>query len=157
MGMQINMGDHVSPQAGYAAIPNEYLGSMRWARTKARWIASNIQSANAFFRTLPDGRSLTDLLDDSSIWINYHATMPYYGETNRVSGKEIAISRMAFRIGRWTVLATLVHELAHADGAPGGADKQAERAVLACKLGKQSELDTGIDDPYTPFNPNISG
>ncbi|QQS55613.1 MAG: hypothetical protein IPM89_07495 [Candidatus Competibacteraceae bacterium] len=155
--MQINIGDHVSSEAGYVAIPAEYQGSMRWARTKAKEIASKFNSANAYFRTLPDGKSLTELLADNTIWVNYHATMNAYGETNQVSGKEIAISRRAFRIGRWTVLATLIHELAHTDGAPGGADKRAERAVLACRLGKQSELTTGVDDPHTPYDPNISG
>ncbi|HRD64905.1 MAG TPA: hypothetical protein PKY50_01995 [Candidatus Competibacter sp.] len=156
-GMQINIGDHVSSEAGYVAFPNRHLETIRWARTKAKWITTNINSANSYFRTLPDGRSLSDLLADSSIWVNYHATMPHFGETNRVSGKEIAISERSFRIGRWTVLATLIHELAHADGAPGGADKRAERALIECGLGKRSELTTGVDDPATPFNPNISG
>ena len=155
--MQINIGDHVSSEAGYEPIPIAYQGSMRWARSKAKEIARTFNSADAYFRTLPDGRSLTDLLSDNSIWVNYHATMTAYGETNRVSGKEIAISKRAFRIGRWTVLATLIHELAHAGGAPGGSDKRAERAVLECRLGKQSELTTGVDDPHTPYEPGISG
>ncbi|MBK8181832.1 MAG: hypothetical protein IPK63_02490 [Candidatus Competibacteraceae bacterium] len=155
-GIQINIGDHVSHQPGYDAIPIGHQKTMRWARTKAKWIASNINSANTYFRTLPDGRSLSDLLGDSSIWVNYHATMPDFGEAE-ISGKEIAISHTAYRIGRWTVLATLIHELAHINGAPGTPDKRAERAVIECGMGKLSELTTGVDDPFTPYNPNIGG
>jgi hypothetical protein len=120
-------------------------------------IAAKIPSADVYFRSLPDGKSLTTLLRDNSIWINYHPTMSAFGETNQVSGKEIAISIGACRIGRWTMLATLIHELAHADGAPGGVDRSAEEALLACGLGKRSERTGGVDDPYTPFDPNIGG
>jgi hypothetical protein len=74
-----------------------------------------------------------------------------------VGGKEIAVSETSFKIGRWTVLATLIHELAHSNGAPGGADKRAERAVYACGLGKKLERTTGVDDPQTPYDPNIGG
>jgi len=157
MGIQINIGDHTSSQAGYIAVPaGAKRGMLIWARTKARWISANIPSADVYFRTLPRGRSLTELLADSSIWINYNATFTYYGETNFAGGSEIAIGNLAFRIGRWTVLATLVHELAHVNG-DDGSGQGAERAVLACGLGKQSELTSGVDDPYTPYDPRISG
>ena len=157
MTIQINVGDHVSTEAGYIAFPNQHRSSIRWARTKAREIAKKIPSANVYFRGLPGGRSLADLLADNTIWVNYHPTMPHFGETNQVGGKEIAISLTAAKVGRWTVLATLIHELAHSNGAPGGNDQQAERALLHCGLGKRSESTTGVDDPWTPFNPGISG
>jgi hypothetical protein len=157
MGMQINIGDHVSSEAGYIAFPNHRLADMRWARSRAGKIAAEMPSANVYFRSLPDGRSLTDLLNDAGIWVNYHPTMGAYGETNAVSGKEIAISERACRIGRWTVLATLIHELAHAGGAPGGADASAEEALLACGLGRSVEKTTGVDDPRTPYSPTIRG
>lgn len=157
MGMQINIGDHTSSEDGYVAFPASRRGDVLWARRKARWIAAAMPSANTYFRSLPDGKSLSDLLADSSIWINYHATMTAFGETNAVSGKEIAISERSCRIGRWTVLATMIHELAHADGAPGGSDRRAEEALLACGLGHVSEKTTGVDDAHTPFNPNIEG
>lgn len=156
--IQINIGDHTSSQAGYIAFPNSKQDTVRWARTKARWIAANIATADPYFRTLPNGKSLTELLADNTIWINYHPTMVDFGETNFAGGKEIAISNTSFRIGRWTVLATLVHELAHVNGVRGAVQPQAaERAVLACGLGKQSELTSGVDDPSTPYNPNIRG
>ncbi len=55
-------------------------------------IAANIAMANPYYRGLPGGRSLTDLLADRSIWINYHPTMVDFGETNWAGGKEIARS-----------------------------------------------------------------
>lgn len=144
--MQINIGDHVSPQAGYAAIPNEYLGSMSGAISKARWIASNIQSANAFFRTLPDGRSLTDLLDDSSIWINYHAncrttarpTVSGQGDRHFTHGVS---HRPLDGAGDFVhELAALMAHLAAPTSRPSG----------RCwpQTGQAVGVDTGIDDPY---------
>ena len=155
--MQINIGDHTSPHAGYIAFPARHRDNMRWARTKARWITRNIPSADVYFKSLSGGRSLRQLLADNSIWVNYHATINHYGEIEYVGGKEIAISDVACRIGRWTMLATLIHELAHANGAAGGASHDAELALIHCGLGKRSEHTSGVDDPHTPYNPNIHG
>jgi hypothetical protein len=156
MPMQINVGDHISSEATYVAVPHRLLGTLRWARTKANEISRKIPSANMYFRGLPGGRSLSALLADGTIWVNYAPSLPAYGETNMVGGKEIAIGPVAFRIGRWTVLATLIHELAHSNGAAGLADRAAEEAVLACRLGKRSERGA-VDDPFTPYDPNIRG
>jgi hypothetical protein len=160
MTIQINIGDHTPTGANTAtfmAVPNRLLADVRWARTKAIQIARTIPSADVYFRSLPNGRSLTALLADNTIWINYDPTSTDFGLTNLVSGNEIAICNPSFRIGRWTVLATLVHELAHVNGAPLPPSKAAERAVLECGMGYRSELTTGIDDPRTPYNQNISG
>ena len=157
MGLQINIGDHTSTQAGYVPVPNAKLGMTKWARVKAREIARGMPSADVYFKTLPGGRSLTDLLSDGRIWVNYGPSLTVFGQTNKVHGNEIAIGPKAYRIGRWTVLATLIHELAHAGGAPGGSDRRAEEALLACGLGKQSEKTTGVDDEWTPYDPDIEG
>ncbi len=158
MTIQINIGDHTSPVANFIPIPNRHRTSMRWARTKARWIARNKPSADVYFRTLPGGRSLTALLADGSIWVNYHATSTAFGLTNHAGGTEMAISESAFRIGRWTVLATMIHELAHVNGVRGAISPlAAERAVLECGLGRRSELTSGVDDPWTPYDPTIRG
>jgi hypothetical protein len=157
--IQINIGDHTSSENGYIAVPSGAKRDMtQWARTKARWIAANIATADPYYRTLPNGKSLTELLADNTIWINYHATTTVFGLTNFAGGKEIAIGNPAYRIGRWTVLATLVHELAHVNGVRGAVQpRAAELAVLACGLGKQSEATSGVDDPSTPFDPTIRG
>lgn len=154
--IQINIGDHVSPRIGWVQIPIDLREQVRWARMRAFRITREIVSADEYFRTLPLGRSLTDLLNDGSLWVNFDPVMTEFGRTNTVH-REIAIGKSAFRIGRWTVLATLVHELAHIDGAPGGNDRRAEEALLHCGLGKRSEKSSNKDDPWTPYNPGIEG
>jgi hypothetical protein len=156
MTLQINIGDHVSSEPTYVTVPPKLRDMLRWARSRAKTIAKKNPAADVYFRGLPGGRSLTQVLGDSSIWINFAPALTAYGETNMVGGKEIGIGPISFRIGRWTVLATLIHELAHSNGAPGGGDTRAEGAVRACGMGKASET-PGHDDPYTPYDPNIGG
>ena len=155
--IQINIADHVSPQSGWVFIPERWRDQLRWARTNAFRITREIPSANRYFKTLPNGRTLTELLNDSSIWLNHDATSPFYGQTSVAYPKEVSIDSLAFRMGRWSVLATLVHELAHVNGAPGGDNKSAEEAVLHCGMGRHSERSSGRDDSNTPYNPNTGG
>jgi hypothetical protein len=138
------------------AFPGSKHANIRWARERALAICRGMPSANGYFRSLPGNRSLTQLLGDRSIWINYSSTMPHYGEAI-VGGNELCISALAFRVSKWTVLATLIHELAHINGAPGGASRLAEAALIHCGLGRTSERDTNVDDPRTPYSPGISG
>jgi hypothetical protein len=59
--------------------------------------------------------------------------------------------------GKEMVLATLIHELAHIAGAPGGDSRAAEDALIHCGLGKKSEANTNIDDRSTPYDPGATG
>ncbi len=166
--IQINIGDHSGNENGvpFTAFPVAQRGQVRWARTKAFWIARNLPAANTYFRLLPNGRSLQNLLDDGTIWINFDPTLTVDGATFHNS--DLWVGPRPLRIGRWTVLATIIHELAHINGAGGAATglvcsafsvacHAAERAVLECGLGRRSEARTGVDDPATPYNPNIVG
>lgn len=158
--IQINIGDHTSPHNGYIAFPENVRDTMRWARQRALWIVRNTPSADVYFRNICTGaRTLTALLADSNMWVNYHATMNDLGVTPGASGfaTECAIGPRAFRRGRWTVLATLIHELAHCNGAPGGASTQAEDALPECGLGRRTERSSQIDDPRTPYVPGLAG
>lgn len=158
MTIQINIGDHTSSETDFIPIPKRHRTTMNWARARAILISNRLARADVYFRTLPNGRSLTELLADRTIWINYHATSNSFGLTNFAGGKEMAICEPAFRIGRWMVLATLVHELAHVNGVRGSVSPYAaERAVLECGMGRRSELTSGIDDPETPYDPTITG
>lgn len=154
--LQINIGDHRAPRPDWIPIPSLYRQSMFWSRERAHWIALNISTANPYFERLPFQRSLTSLLADRSIWLNYENDPSRYGATETLRRRDIAISSTAFRQGRWVVLATLIHELAHVAGAPGFSHS-AEQAVLACGLGRQSELLRGKDDKKTPYEPGIIG
>jgi hypothetical protein len=166
--IQINIGDHSGSENGipFTPIPAGSRGQVQWARTKAFWITRNIPAANRYFNSLPRGRSLTNLLNDSSIWINFDPTLADDGAT--FHNNDLWLGPRVFRVGKWTVLATIIHELAHIDGAGGAATglvcttfstacHAAERAVLECGLGNRSELRTGVDDPRTPYNPTIGG
>lgn len=155
MSIQLNIGDHISPVPNYVRFRSQHLEPMRWARSRARTIARGSPQADRYFVTLPNGRSLTSLLADKSIWVNFNPVITYFGEAI-IGGTELSIGRSAFAMGRWTVLATFIHELAHINGAPGGESKQAEEALLATGLGRQSEKG-GKDDPRTPYDPNIGG
>lgn len=159
MTIQLNIGDHISPHASFIAFPAARLGQVRWARKKAIWIAQNIPSADVYFRGITAGaRSLTAILADSAMWVNFHPTLVDFGVTPGAGfATECAIGPPAFRIGRWTVLATLIHELAHCNGAPGGGSTVAEDALPHCGLGRMSEFRTGVDDPHSPYQPGLGG
>ncbi len=160
MTIQMNIGDHASPHAGFVSFPVAQRNMVRWARRRALWIARNKPGADPYFTGITAGaRTLTALLADRTVWINYHATLVDFGVTPGAAGfaKELAIGPRAFRIGRWTVLATLIHELAHCNGAPGGASTVAEDALPPCGLGKLSEVTSGVDDAHTPYVPGLAG
>lgn len=159
MGIQINVGDHVSIRAPlFQPVPFRHQWVTNWARQRAKVIAATMPSADRYFSSLPFGRSLTQILADRTIWINYAPTIKdlWGAEDNRIH-KEIAITPPSYLWGRWTVLATLIHELAHINGAPGSRSQAAEEALLHCGLGKRSEATSNIDDPRTPFVPLTDG
>ena len=90
---------------------------------------------NAAFEELPGGKTFAAIWKDPNIWISYDPEYKVgkFGATVR-GKKEITISKYAFRGGdHWTVAATLIHELAHVNGAPGN-DTQAEDTLKSCLL-----------------------
>jgi len=156
--MQINIGDHTSSHADWIPIPAGYRTMMRWARTKCIWIAANKPRANTYFKSLKHGRSLTEIVNDRNIWINYKIDGVVYGWAE-TPGSELAMTTRSFREGRWQLLASLCHELAHTNGADedDANGSQAEEAVLNCGMGYQSEKSSGVDDKFSPYDPTISG
>jgi len=156
VGIQINIGDHKSPYAPLLVeVPLRHQFATKWARRRAKEIAANVKSADKYFRSLGK-RSLTDLLADRRIWINY--AVDYAGRGIRPDlSNEIGIGELSYVRGKEMVLATLIHELAHIAGALGGDSRAAEEALIHCGLGNKSELETGINDPSTPYDPDASG
>ncbi|MBC7798666.1 MAG: hypothetical protein H7Z37_17490 [Pyrinomonadaceae bacterium] len=94
-----------------------------------------MKPCNDCFKKLAGGKSFDDILNDDSVWISYEArtTVGWYGATNHVSGKEITISQKAFDKGRWWVAGTLVHEMAHVNGA-SGTTGDADNTLIDCGL-----------------------
>jgi hypothetical protein len=84
---------------------------------------------NDCFKKLPGGKTFDDVLNDSDVFISFdpRKTNGDYGAT---IGKDVTITDFSIRMGRWTVAATLVHELAHVNGAPG--DTHAAEGTLHC-------------------------
>ncbi len=87
MGIQINTGDHTSPVTRYSAVPSGKRDTLKWARTKAKGIAKGNPKANTYFRGLLGGRTLSQLMNDRTIWINYCSSLSLFGEA-QINGKE---------------------------------------------------------------------
>ena len=83
------------------------------------------------FSRLPGGRTFADVFDDASVFISFDPAGPNSGRTDSVGGREVTIGASEFRIGRWSVAATIVHELAHVNGA-GIATADAENTLRCC-------------------------
>jgi|SRR5450631_2798019 hypothetical protein len=92
---------------------------------------------NAAFKALPSGRTFAQVWSDPSIWINYDPDRigHRFGVTHSLGGTHnISITQYALSMGEWTTAATLIHELAHTNGAPGGRSHAAEATLSKCLL-----------------------
>ena len=90
------------------------------------------------FKSLPGGKTFKEIWTDPGVWIS-RDPQDVAGTYGATLGSDITISRYALRMGRWTAAATLVHELAHVDGADG-VSADAENTLLSCLL-------VGLRDP----------
>lgn len=124
--------------AEWLSYQNAQLKQQKMLDRALNIIKSNIKGSrpcNQAFKALPNGRSFDDVLNDDSIWISYCPDNNNYGFTNMVGGNEITICELAFRWGYWTVVGTLVHEMAHTNGADASTHA-AEGTLLTCGLAK---------------------
>jgi hypothetical protein len=101
-----------------------------------------LKSCKAAFGKLPGGKDFAALWKDPGVWVSYnpHMVDGFFGITYQ---RDIALAEYIFTLRepvRW-IAATLVHELAHVNGAPGGMEsKDAESTLPPC----------GFDDKYNP-------
>jgi hypothetical protein len=112
------------------------LGTIQHA---VRIIQNNIYkknvSCNKRFKTLTKGRSFDEVWSDKSIWINYDPrNAGYFGATS-AADTDITVCDFAFKKGVWSVVATIVHELAHTNGAGPAPSMDAEDSLNFCGLG----------------------
>ena len=86
------------------------------------------------FKALPGGRTFSEMWADPNIWISFLRTpdIETYGRSV-FKGKDLSVSYGSFRLGWKMVAATLVHELAHLNGAPSNTT-DAEDVLLHCGL-----------------------
>ncbi len=97
----------------------------------------NSSGCNSYFKHLPGGRSLKEILDDPGVWLHWdpRADPGFYGcTTTEFPVADVTISNYALNKGVWVTVATLVHEFAHVNGAPGGSSTAAEDALPHCGL-----------------------
>ena len=81
----------------------------------SRVLTKHQSSCDAFFTQMPAKRSLSDIVNGSrKYWIHHDPTGPDAGAT---AGMDVTLGTKALRGGKWAVLATLIHELAHTNGA----------------------------------------
>jgi len=101
-------------------------------------IVGKMTPCNTYFATLPLGKTFDEIWNEG-FWINWH---PRSGEqfdafsaTSRP--KEITFSNDGLSRGAWAVVASIVHEMAHLNGAPGvdgSGSNAAEQSLLHCGL-----------------------
>jgi hypothetical protein len=134
---------HAGPAAtsGWQWLPysNEtHLNTLKRAITIINNKIKGDKPCNQAFRALPGRRTFAQVWTDPSVWLSFdpRRTNQLYGAT---LGKEITITEYSLAMGRWTVAATLVHELAHVNGA-SGTDTKAEDTLKKCLL-------KGLHDP----------
>ncbi len=112
-------------------------------------LQSNVKGmkpCNKCFMALPNGKTFDDILKDDTVWINYESrtSRGWYGVTRGVGGTEISISQSAFNKGKWWVAGTLVHEMAHVNGASGSTG-DADNTLLCCGLKNAYEGAIGMN------------
>ena len=109
---------------------------------KIIWDKGVLKSWNGAFCKLPGGRDFASVWRDPSVFVSFNPNTDegLFGITFR---KDIAIASRVFQFPdavRW-IAATLVHELAHVNGAPGGmVSKAAEATLPPC----------GFEDKFNP-------
>ncbi|MDB4985973.1 MAG: hypothetical protein JWN04_1151 [Myxococcaceae bacterium] len=146
--VSINTGMHIGPQ-GANALPSKYLPDLQ----KALSILANGMrldaECNASFTRLSGRRPFHAWFDDPDVWINYDPNDrgDDWGWTIASHPKDVVITQYALRMGRWSIAATIVHELAHLNGAPGSRSKAAELRVKQCHM--KSRLG--------PYDPGVEG
>ncbi|MBC7900882.1 MAG: hypothetical protein H7070_12615 [Saprospiraceae bacterium] len=150
------------PGSGHGDMTSP-LGNRHWAYTDKKALAtlkralfilrSNVKGmkpCNKCFKALPGGKTFDEILADDTIWINYEPRTDrgWYGITISVGGKDVSISQSAFNKGRWWVAGTLVHELAHVNGASASTG-DADDTLLCCGLKNAYEGAIGMNQSGT--------
>jgi hypothetical protein len=92
-------------------------------------------TCNDAFKKLPVGKSWADIWISPTFWINFNPSNQagLFG-TTRAGTQEISIAKFPFKQinASAVVAATIIHEMAHVNGAPGGTSTQAEEQLTPC-------------------------
>jgi hypothetical protein len=126
-----------APTTGWSWLPFTDASYLKAVQHACQIITHRVQGhkpSNAAFQRLPGGRTFAQVWNDPDVWICYDpkSNIGEYGATVR---KGIALSQTCCRKGVWTIVATLIHELAHVNGADG-LSLDAELTLKQCLMGK---------------------
>ena len=91
----------------------------------------NMRPCDECFKRLPGLRTFTEVFDDATVFISFDSAGPDRAAAI-VSGHDITLSAGEFKRNKWAVAASIIHELAHINGAPGGNSPSAENTLLCC-------------------------
>ena len=118
------------------------IGAFMEINQKVIWDKGVLKTCNCAFSRLPGRRDFAAVWRDPNIWVSFNPN-PVEGLFGITYKKDISIAAHVFTLRdpvRW-IAATLIHELAHVNGAPGGTEsKAAESTLPPC----------GFDDKYNP-------
>lgn len=108
--------------------------AMSWIQQAVVDSAECATGCNEAFQKLPGGRTFAKMWNDPQIWISFLKTtdIKEFGAAVHC-GFDLSVSYGSFRHGWKMVAATLVHELAHLNGAPANTT-DAEDTLLHCGL-----------------------
>ncbi len=84
------------------------------------------------FSLLPGGKTFSQVWADPDVWINFDPARRS-GDYGATRVKEITVTAYSLAMGSWTVAATLIHEMAHVNGASGHTH-DAEATLKSCLL-----------------------
>jgi hypothetical protein len=135
--INLSASGHAGPAAvaGFQWLPYAnatYLGRLQHAVAVINTRVNGYRPGDAAFRALPGGRSFAQVSADPAIWLSYDpsGTAQNFGAT---LGNDVTITQYSCRMGTWTIIATLIHELAHVNGA-SGATHDAEQTLQSCLM-----------------------
>jgi hypothetical protein len=136
--MNVPGSGHVSPSpvSGWQWLPISSAAYRARIQSALNLISSRIKAygpCNVAFRALPGRRAFSQVWADASVWISFDpgAAAGRFGAT---LGSEVTLSQYAYRMGHWTLVATIIHELAHVNGADG-VSHAAEATLQRCLMG----------------------
>jgi hypothetical protein len=131
-------------------VPEKYQATLKRALNIIQTRIRGKDRCAEVFGALPNGKSFSDLFDDPNIWVNYDPSNKQgdWGWTMPDSHpKDVVISQFTLRMGRWSTAGTIIHELAHLNGAAGGNSHAAEETLKHC----------GLQSPNGPYDPTVRG
>ncbi len=134
---------------GSQMVPEGYVSAVADALRLIQTRVRGRYRCDEIFSALPLGRNFRTLFDDPNTWVNYDPSnrQDDWGWTMPIAyPKDVVISRFTIRMGVWSIAGTIIHELAHLDGADG-TSHAAEETLRYC----------GLASPRGPYNPSIRG